>query len=203
MWKCRIMWTSQFQVVEHGGNSWCLSTCLHKLSLAALALAEKKNMETRNCYLCAIRLYINRLLLLHLRYLLPMQHLTSHSCHLSQHNYRAIEVFCPGTQIYQVEYWKVKNDRNHSLSTLKCCHFVSLFVISLCAVSTYREDGNWTLPHNLISCVWKQCALPKPWTGKLVSSFTSVDVLVVELVLCEFLNIGFKEFTSDDNVNIF
>lgn len=141
MWKCRIIWTSQFQVVGHGSNPWCLSTCLHKHklnsclciseivhslfssqhgaapcmyshvaelpagapgllgagrggrldqgtcgvdravrwpqcpgrgrwhqhNLAALALAEKgKNKETRNCYLCGIRLYLNRLFFLHL-----------------------------------------------------------------------------------------------------------------------------------------
>lgn len=48
---------------------------------------------------------------------------------------------------------ELEGHTNHSLNTLKCCHFVNWFVTSSYAVSAHGEDGNSTLSHNLTQFV--------------------------------------------------
>lgn len=209
MWKCRVIWISQFQVEGHGGNPWCLSTCLHKLKLnSSLCISETVHSwlcspqgaapcrcsllpgscrcpglweapwggvaeqwgghwqgqvapaqpgcsgpsreGTRNqrwffvCSEAVSRQTAPSAAVV--PSLLPVQHSAIHCCHLSQQWGGD-----PGalSRDSELPSWVLEGHRNHSLNTLWCCHFVSLFVTSFCAVSTYGEDGNWTLPHNL------------------------------------------------------
>lgn len=131
---------------------------------ASLFLEDKgKNRKTRSSYLYAPKIFLNRPLCIGKIIHIVMQHINN--LLLSPAIVQRLGNLGALSRDLELLNWileELERHTNHSLNTLKCCHFVNLFVTSSYAVSTYGEDGNWTLSHNLTQFIWKECDFPKP-----------------------------------------